>query len=330
MATPSPRQRTRTLAFGAAALAVAGFTAWLIFAVIAGYQRQIEDAKAGPALVEVVAAANELLPGKPIAEGDLVTAQMPEGSYPVEGIFPPDQIKELYGKMPVERVLPGEVLRHERLDVVSARATLDRIITPGARAVTVLADRAAGVGGLLMPADQVDVIVTIRPDTDALGADWVTETILQNVRVLAVDQDVLGSQAEEPADGKKKGSKANKEPKQNRKMLVTIEVMPDEAEKLALAASRGELHMTLRGAQDENILLDRGPLVTNALLGLTSFGSSDADAARRKEVQQKAHSKPATPTASSTTEVIQGSDLTTVGFDEKGNQIETSGAKRGR
>lgn len=331
MATPAPRQRTRTLVFGAAALAVAGFTAWLIFAVIAGYQRQIEDAKAGPKLVDVVAAANELLPGKPIADGDLVTAQMPEGTYPADSVYAPGEIKELYGKLPVERVLPGEVLRHERLDVLAARAALDRIITPGARAVTVLAERAAGVGGLLMPADQVDVIVTIRPDSDELGADWVTETILQNVRVLAVDQDVIGGQAEEAAEPGKKGAKAAKEPKQNRKILVTIEVMPDEAEKLALAASRGELHMTLRGAQDEEILPDHGPLVTNALLGLSSFGASDDAAVRRKEVQSRPRpAKPEAPAATSTTVVIQGDSTTTVGYDEKGNKIENKPSRGGK
>lgn len=332
MATPAPRQRTRTLAFGAAALAVAGFTAWLIFAVIAGYQKQIQDAKAGPKLVDVVTAANELLPGKPIADGDLVTAQMPEGTYPADSVYAPGEIRELYGQIPVERVLPGEVLRHERMDVLAARAALDRIIAPGARAVTVLAERAAGVGGLLMPADQVDVIVTIRPDSNALGADWVTETILQNVRVLAVDQDVIGGQAEEPAEGGKKGAKGNKEPKQNRKILVTIEVMPDEAEKLALAASRGELHMTLRGAQDEEIIVDRGPLVTNALLGLSSFGASDDAAVRRKEVQTRARTPKAaaTPTATSTTEVIQGQTSTTVGYDDKGNKIETKASRGGK
>ncbi len=335
MAAPTPRaQRTRTLAFGAAAVAVAGFTAWLIFAVIAGYQRQIEEAKSGPKLVGVVTAANELLPGKPIAEGDLVSAQMPEGSFPAEQIYTPDKINEIYGKMPVERVLPGEVLRHERLDILAARAALDRIIAPGARAVTVLADRAAGVGGLLMPADQVDVIVTIRPDTNELGADWVTETILQNVRVLAVDQDVLGGQAEVQEENSGKKSKGKQENRSNRKILVTIEVMPDEAEKLALAASRGDLHMTLRGSQDEEIIVDRGPLVTNALLGLSSFGASDDAAARRKEVQERAAKpKPAAATqttATSTTEVIQGEKSTTVGFDEKGNKIEPKNSRGGR
>lgn len=331
MAAPTPRQRTRTIAFAAAALVVAGITAWLIYMVMAEYQRQLAEAKSGPRLVEVVTAANELLPGRPIAEGDLVTAQMPEGSFPTEGVYAPDTIKEIYGQTPAERILPGEVLRRERLDTFAARAALDRIIAPGARAVTVLAERAAGVGGLLMPADQVDVIVTIRPDTNALGADWVTETILQNVRVLAVDQDVIGGAPEEPAEGSEKKAKPKETNRQNRKILVTLEVMPDEAEKLALSTSRGDLHLTLRGAQDEEILVDRGPLVTNALVGLSSFGASDVTATKRKEVQKRAHARPkagaAEQTPASTTEVIQGGTTTTEKYDEKGNKIEEK--KRG-
>jgi len=327
MAPPAPRQRSRTIAYATAAVTVAAVTAWLIYAVISGYQRQIADAKSGPKLVDVVIAVNELLPGKPIVEGDLASAQMPEGSFSAESVYKPTEIKEVYGQVPAERVLPGEVLRHERLDVTAARAALDRIIAPGARAVTVLAERAAGVGGLLRPADQVDVIVTIRPDSDELGADWVTETILQNVRVLAIDTDVLGASAD-TKDPKKKNDNRN-----NRKILVTLEVMPDEAEKLALSASRGDLHLTLRGAQDDEILPDHGPLVTNALVGLKSFGASDAAATRRKEVQARAapaKAAPAQPTATSTMEIIQGSKSEIQKFDEKGDKITTQPSRGGR
>lgn len=324
MASPPARQRTRTLAFGAAALAVAGLTAWLMYTVIAGYQRQIEAAKAGPGLVELVSAAVELVPGKPIAEADLETRQVPGDSFQSYQVFSKEQKSEILGKVPAERILQGEVIRRERLDALAARAALDRIIAEGARAVTVLAERAAGVGGLLMPGDQVDVIVTIRPDTNALGADWVTETILQNVRVLAVDQEVLGGQAEENAEGGKKG----KETRSNRKILVTLEVMPDEAEKLALAESRGDLHLTLRGHQDEAILADRGPLVTNALVGLSSFGPSDKAAERRKEVQQKSTTK-AAPVPASTTEVIIGGESSVEKYDEKGQRIEERSRRTG-
>lgn len=330
MAPPAPRQRSRTIAYATAAVTVAGVTAWLIYAVLAGYQRQIADAKSGPKLVDVVIAVNELLPGRPIAEGDLASAQMPEGSFSAESVYKPSETKEIYGQVPAERVLPGEVLRHERLDVTAARAALDRIIAPGARAVTVLAERAAGVGGLLRPADQVDVIVTIRPDSDELGAKWVTETILQNVRVLAIDTDVLGASAE-TKDPKKKNDNRN-----NRKILVTLEVMPDEAEKLALSASRGDLHLTLRGAQDDEILTDNGPLVADALIGLNKQDPSDAAAKRRKEVQEAARPKaastpaPAPPEAASSTTVINGSEDETIRYDQNGNPIDPKTSRAGR
>ena len=199
------------------------------------------------------------------------------------------------------RVLVGEALRAERLAPREQSSVAAVILGEGARAVTIKIDRDAGVGGLLLPGDRVDVIVTIRPDSNELRADWVTETILQGIRVLAMGEDVLG---QEPAVEEEEGR--TRAPR--RSVLVTVEVLPDEAEKLALAASRGDLHLTLRAEHDDALLLQRGPLVTNALVGLTQPGS-------------KPRARPKPRAAIETAEVISGGERTVEEFDKDGAKV---------
>ena len=294
-ASPS-RHRLRTALFGLGALLVAGTTAWLVHGVIQGYQRQLAAVATSSAATEVVVAARELVPGIGNVADDLEVVAVPDTLLEQGGTYA--SIDELLGQEPLERVLPGEVLRAERLTGDNAASALNRLIVPGARAVAVLTDRAAGVGGLLRPGDRVDVIVTIRPDTNALGADWVTETVLQGVRVLAVDDDVLGAQ---PADDEGGGRSAKTARPQSRKVLVTLEVLPDEAEKVALGTSRGDIHLSLRSRDDEEILAGRGPLVTNALVGINPNRPTENTTVRRSRPQP-----PAPPPEREPVEVIQG------------------------
>ena len=63
--------------------------------------------------------------------------------------------------------------------------------------MTVETDTASGLAGMLQPGNYVDVIVTIRPDDANLEAKWVTETILQGIRVLAVGDSLTGRSEEE-------------------------------------------------------------------------------------------------------------------------------------
>ena len=167
------------------------------------------------------------------------------------------------------------------------------------------------MAGLLRPGDTVDVIVTIRPDTNALGADWVTETILQAVRVLAVGSTVIGTEEgdDEPTDTTRK-----------RTEVVTLEVSPEEAEKLALATARGELHLALRGGEDQELLLNRGPLVTNALVGLAPRATKPTRRAPPKVT-------PVEPRRESA-EVIEGTKTKVQEFDDEGRKVENGGRSR--
>lgn len=292
--------RQRALGLSALAVAAAGGTAWLMYTVIQTYEDEVAAARAASPVTRVVVASQDILADRPITAEQLRLADrvLPEGEV---GLYY-TSLEEVIGEDTNTTVLSGEALRLERLALRQRSSVAAVILAEGARAVTIKVDREAGVGGLLLPGDRVDIIVTIRPDSNELRADWVTETILQSLRVLAVGEDVLGQEpvVEEEEDGKGRARAPR------RSVLVTVEVLPDEAEKLALAASRGDLHLTLRAKHDEALLLQRGPLVTNALVGLTQPGA-----------KPRARPKPRSP--KETAEVISGRDRTVEEFDEDGN-----------
>lgn len=319
---PSPSQhRLRTALFGLGALLVAGLTAWLVHQVIQGYQAQLAAVQTAPASATVVVAARDLVPGVPLTAEDLRLEAVPEALVTDGGTYATTE--ELLGQEPLERVLAGELVRSERLTGAGAESMLNRLIAPGARAVTVLTDRAAGVGGLLRPGDRVDVICTIRPDTNALNADWVTETVLQGVRVLAVDEDVLGAQPTEDEDTSARSNRTAR-PSSSRKVLVTLEVLPDEAEKVALGTSRGDIHLSLRSRDDEEILAGRGPLVTNALIGINPDKPKENTTVRRTRPQPPtAAQPPARPSA----EVIEGTNTTIQQFGDEGRIVDPNRRK---
>jgi pilus assembly protein CpaB len=107
------------------------------------------------------------------------------------------------------------------------RATLSAVIRDGFRAVTVRVNDVEGVGGFVLPGDRVDVMLTRQIDK----ANATTDVVLQNTRVLAIDQ-IADERSDKPAVVK----------------AVTLEVDTVGAQKLALAASIGTLSLMLRKA----------------------------------------------------------------------------------
>jgi pilus assembly protein CpaB len=107
------------------------------------------------------------------------------------------------------------------------RATLSALVRPGMKAVTVRVNDVEGVGGFVLPGDHVDVVMTRQIDKGAAT----TEVILQNRRVLAIDQSA-DERAAKAAIAKS----------------VTLEVETVEAQKVWLASSVGNLSLLLRKA----------------------------------------------------------------------------------
>jgi pilus assembly protein CpaB len=124
---------------------------------------------------------------------------------------------------------PNEPVLAVKITGSGQRATLSALVTPGKKAVTIRVNDVEGVGGFVRPGDRVDVVLTRQ----IAKGQATTEVVLQNTRVLAVDQvaDDRAAKATVPKS-------------------VTLEVNTVEAQKVWLASSVGNLSLLLRQAGD--------------------------------------------------------------------------------
>jgi pilus assembly protein CpaB len=117
------------------------------------------------------------------------------------------------------------------------------VISPDKRAIAVKVDKVIGVSGFIHPNNRVDVLVTLKRVGGAIY-NPITKIILENILVLAVGPDIE----------EKKG----KEEKATPVDVITLEVTPEEAEKIALAAQEGKISLALRKHGDANEVLTTG------------------------------------------------------------------------
>jgi pilus assembly protein CpaB len=125
-------------------------------------------------------------------------------------------------------------------------------IPPGMRAMTITVRSETVVGGFVLPHSRVDVVHTTRTDTGPLA-----RVILQDVLVLAVDQIHV-------RDGDKNAISSS---------TCTLQVKPDDAERLSLASSMGELRLILRPVDDHEAVTSRGARPSD-VIHASSTGSS--------------------------------------------------------
>jgi pilus assembly protein CpaB len=147
--------------------------------------------------------------------------------------------------------LRGAMLRHylDAGDILMAgdvlhprdRGFLAAVLAPGARAISIGVDAVSGDGGLVWPGDKVDMILTQQLDEKEapLAKRFVGETILHDVRVVAVDQNL--AQGAVPAGENSTGHLAH---------TVTLEVTTDQAERAAVAERLGRITLAIRAADE--------------------------------------------------------------------------------
>ncbi len=174
----------------------------------------------------VVVAASALRFGNPLTSGNLRETPWPEGALP-EGSFSSIQDVLAAGKRivlaPIE---PNEPVLVSKLTGPGQRATLSAVLHEGMKAVTVRVSDIEGVAGFVLPGDRVDILLTRRVDKGGT-----TDVVLQNTRVLAIDQ-LADERSDKPAVVK----------------AVTVEVDTVAAQKLTLASQVGTLSLALRKA----------------------------------------------------------------------------------
>jgi len=197
--------------------------------------RYLSSAQAYTKNLNNVAVAKVAIPlGTKIAPEQIQLVQFPGGSTP-DGTF--DSLEKLAGRVAVVNILPREAITDSKLAPVGSVGGLSAVIPEGYRAMTVKVDDVVGVSGFIMPGSVVDVVVTIDPADKGFNQDPISKIVLQNIKVLANGQNI-----DQPKD----------EREANTVRAVTLQVTPEEAEKLALASTEGKLQLVMRNAVDQN------------------------------------------------------------------------------
>jgi pilus assembly protein CpaB len=306
--------RNRAVAFLVGSLLLAGVAAMLVIAVVRRSQARVEAATAPGQNVDVVVATRDLYMGLPITADDVSVRSLSKEQVPRDSTFA--TLEDLLGRTPRERILANEPIREERLARPDAGVGLNAIVTPGKRGMTIATDTETGIAGLLQSGNYIDVIVTIAPeDPTAVGAKWVTETILQGIKVLAVGSQISpeGRTPAPAADANaSRTSSKTKADAAARKLKpsITLEVTPEEAEKLALAMSRGEIRVVLRSDIDILQIDSHGLTTADQLIGVAA--EADPTPIRRRDAAPAADPAAVAPTPSA--EVIQGGTRSEVTF----------------
>lgn len=219
-----------------------GFVLLIVSVLLGGVAvwgvRNMTAARAAP--VSQVGQSSVVVASRPIGFGETLTPELlrvqpwPAGARPEGSFKTVSELTQGPRRVALAPIAADEPILPSRISGPGARASLSGAIRPGLRASTIRVNDVFGVAGFVLPGDVVDVLVT-RAEGQRGAADekMRTDVLLQSVRVLAVDQLANGSKTD-PVVAK----------------AATIEVTPDQAQKLALAAQVGTLSLALRGTAD--------------------------------------------------------------------------------
>jgi pilus assembly protein CpaB len=207
----------------------------------------------GVASNKVIVAAVDIEPGNKINTEMLSTLDWPTGALP-QGAF--KDAKELQDRVVKVGVVRGEPLLERKLSPPGTLGGLSAVIAEGKRAMTVRVNDVVGVAGFALPGNYVDVMVSAQQDEGhGAPAKQISKTVLERVLVLAVAQEAGRD------DTKPKVVSA-----------VTLELSPEDAEKLDLARSVGTLSLVLRNQ------VDKQPVATKGVTKQELFGEAQGPA----------------------------------------------------
>jgi pilus assembly protein CpaB len=145
---------------------------------------------------------------------------------------------DYFGSVVREPILAGEPIVEPKIVRAGDSGYMAAYLEPGMRAMAIAVSTESAAGGFILPGDRVDVIVTVEFDNNATegetGPKFASEIVLQNVKVLAVDQSTRAADDQQAVVG----------------ATATLEVRPGDTETLALAKAAGTLSLVLRSYAD--------------------------------------------------------------------------------
>lgn len=211
-------------------------------------------------MVKVVVAKAEIPPGHALTADDLSLAPIVAAKPPANGFT---DTAPVVGRVTRAPLLAGQPVLDPLLTPPGSPDGLQALVPEGMRAITLETTESSGLAGLLTPGSRVDVVTTAAPGNDADRA--VSRIIAQNVRVLAVGQQLSAATPAKPAEG---AAAAPPAPGALAR-TVTLLVTPHDAAELDLAQSMARLRLILRGNGDTEEVDDDAVMLAE-LRGSTS------------------------------------------------------------
>lgn len=231
------------------ALAIAFFGSLYLY-------RYVKEKTAPPAIVKVetnavpiAVAAMDLAWGTKLTPEMIKTTPFFEESLPAGYTTNVNALKDRVLIAPLKMGEPIVAHRLAPADIKSGGVSA--ILAPGKRAIAVKGDKVIGISGFINPGNRVDVLVTLKDPKSKIEK---TKMVLDNIPVLATGTQIVNNEKGEPAPVD----------------VYTLEVTPEEGEKLALAASEGKLQFALRNQIDAEKVLTSGATIAQTLASLSA------------------------------------------------------------
>lgn len=207
---------------------------------------------------DVLVAAKDIAIGEKLGEGSIIWKSWPKDM--VRDIMitreeKPEAEKEFGETRALVQMFEGETILDKKIVNPGEGGFMGAVLPKGMRAVGMAIRPRTSAGGFILPNDRVDVIMIKKLDGSGAGALIKSETVLTNVRVLAINQ-IFKKGGEEDESSIKEGEYA------------TLEMKPDQAEVLARLESQGELSLTLRSiAEGDGKAMEEGPQLAEKYRG---------------------------------------------------------------
>jgi pilus assembly protein CpaB len=204
----------------------------LLLAMIAAWtaNRWLQAKVAPDKELSVVVAAVEIPFGVKLEESQVKVITWPGKVAPAGTFSSKDKV---INRVTMNKFYPDEIITEKRISEHSGGSTLSALITKEFRAISVRVDDVVGVSGFIMPGNKVDILATTM---DHSKNEATTRTLLQNIKVLAVDQEA-SQEKEKPAIVK----------------AVTLELEPKQAQCIVKAQQEGTIQLTLRNPLDTKV-----------------------------------------------------------------------------
>jgi pilus assembly protein CpaB len=240
----------------------------------------------------IIVAAGDLSWGSKLKPEMLKTTPYLKESLPA-GHF--TKLADITGRVLISPVRANEPITEHKLAPNSIETGgVAAVLKPGKRAIAVKGDKVIGISGFINPGNRVDILVTIE---DPKKKEEKTKTILENILVLATGTQIQENEKGEPSPVD----------------VYTLEVDPEDGERLALAAAEGRVQLALRSILDTETVLTTGVTIPKML---ASFSYAEKKPKPAADQKKRPTNRRWIPRNTVTVDIIKGTDTSQKKFSQ--------------